>query len=169
MTAPLDPMDHRTGDERSTLLALLDDSRAEAVRAVEGLTDEQARRRLVPSLTTPLAILTHLAFVERNWFHHNLEGRSRADVGIPEDGADSWRPDDGLTLAEAVADYERACDEAREIVAQHDLDEVLTHRFMGGVSLRFVLLHVVRETSRHAGHADILREQLLAAGGRQEP
>ncbi|GGF39755.1 hypothetical protein GCM10011519_11750 [Marmoricola endophyticus] len=158
----LDPMQNRSASERTQLLAFLDAQRAEVEEALTGLADAQARERLVPSLTSPLAILKHLVFVEQNWFHHVLAGRSRTDVGIADDSQDSWVLTDDDTVEGLLADYRRVCLEAREIVASYDLDEVRTHRFMGEVSLRFVLLHMIRETARHAGHADILREQVLA-------
>lgn len=152
---------HRTGDERHQLLAFLDDGRAEVLEAVSGLSDAQARERRVASLTCPLAILKHLVFVEQNWFHHVLAGRSREEVGIVDDSQDSWVLDDTDTVAGLRGEYRRVCAEAREIVAAYDLAEVRTHRSMGEVSVRFVLLHMIRETARHAGHADILREQVL--------
>ncbi|MCW2767892.1 MAG: DinB family protein, partial [Nocardioides sp.] len=74
-----------TGTEREQLEAFLQDNRMELVATVDGLTDGEARRRLVPSLTSPLAILKHCVFVEKVWFHVSLAGRTRDELGMPED------------------------------------------------------------------------------------
>ena len=154
-----------TDDERSQLEAFLDDNRDELVACVEGLTDEQARRRLVPSLTTPLGLLKHAVFVEKVWFHVALAGRSRAEVGCPETVDESFMLTDDDTVASVIADYRKACAEAREIAASYALDDLATHNRRGPLTLRWIHAHMIEELARHAGHADILREQILAAGG----
>ena len=85
------------GSERAQLLAFVHDNRTEVVALLEGLTEKQARARLVPSATTLLGIVKHCAFVERVWFHVSLAGRSREEVGIPESGDDSWVLEDDDT------------------------------------------------------------------------
>lgn len=148
--------------ERTELESVVDINRAELADAVRGLTDEQARRRLVPSLTTPLALLKHAAFVERVWFHHRVDGRTRAEVGIPEEIDDSFLPGEGDTVESLIADFEAAADQSRRIAAEHDLDETFAARH-GQVTLRWIYLHMIEELARHAGHADILREQIEAS------
>jgi hypothetical protein len=148
--------------ERSELESVVDINRAELVDAVRGLTEEQARRRLVPSLTTPLALLKHAAFVERVWFAHRVDGRTRAEVGIAEEIDPSFLPAAEDTVESLIADFEAAAAESRRIAAEHDLDETFAARH-GQVTLRWIYLHMIEELARHAGHADILREQLLAA------
>ena len=70
-------------DERTQLETKLDEARAELVETLDGLTEEQARRRLVPSLTTPIALVKHATFVEQVWFHVGLAGCTREEIGLP--------------------------------------------------------------------------------------
>lgn len=151
-----------TGDERSQLEAFLDDNRDEVVACVEGLTDEQARRRLVPSLTTPLGLLKHAVFVEKMWFHVAIAGRPRAEIGCPETVDESFALTDEDTVASVVEEYRRACEEAREIASSYSLGDLATHNRRGPLTLRWIYVHMIEELARHAGHADILREQIVA-------
>lgn len=57
-----------------------------------------------------------------------------------------------------AADYQQVCARSREIVARYDLDHVVPHPQLGEVSVRWILVHLIEETARHVGHADILRE-----------
>jgi hypothetical protein len=166
-TAPPDPYlseQHLIGSERSQLLAFVHDNRAEVVALLDGLTEAQARARLVPSATTLLGIVKHCAFVERVWFHVSLAGRTRDEVGIPESAEDSWVLEDGDTIDAVLADYRTAWAEADEIAAPYDLDDLAVHNRRGPLTLRWIYVHLVEELARHAGHGDILREQVLAAG-----
>jgi hypothetical protein len=152
------------GSERAQLSAFLHDNRTEVVALLEGLTEAQARARLVPSATTLLGIVKHCAFVERVWFHVSLAGRSRPEVGIPESADDSWLIGDDDTVGSVLADYRAAWAEAEEIAAPYDLDDLAVHNRRGPLTLRWIYVHMVGELARHAGHGDILREQVLAAG-----
>ena len=156
-------------DERTQVEQFLDTNRDELVAAVEGLTEEQARRRLVPSLTTPLGLLKHVAWAEQVWFHVGLAGRTREELGIPHENDPSWEVLEDDTVASVVADYRRVCAEAREIAAAYSLDDLVQHNRRGPLTLRWLYLHLIEETARHAGHADILREQILAADGAGDP
>jgi ketopantoate reductase len=159
--------DHRsettlTGTEREQLAAFLHDNRLEVVGLLDGLTEEQARRRLVPSQTTLLGIVKHAVFVEKAWFHVSLVGRTRAEVGIPEAAEDSWLLDEEDTIESVVAAYRQAWAEADEIAAAHALDDLAVHNRRGPLTLRWIWIHLVEELARHSGHGDILREQVLA-------
>jgi hypothetical protein len=153
--------DSLIGSERAQLLAFVHDNRTEVVALLDGLTEEQARARLVPSETTVLGLVKHCAFVERVWFHVSLAGRSREEVGIPEAAEDSWVLADGDTIASVLADYRAAWAEADEIAAPYDLDDLAVHNRRGPLTVRWIYVHLVEELARHAGHGDILREQLL--------
>lgn len=151
-----------TDGERPQLERFLDDARAEVAATLAGLTEEQARRRLVPSLTTPLGLVKHLTFVEKVWFQVVLGGRTRAELGLPTEVDPTFLPDEGDTVDSVLTDYESACDWSRRTAASYPLEHVAEHHRLGAVSLRWIHLHLLREINRHAGHADILREQILA-------
>jgi len=150
-----------TGTERQLLESTLDRNRAELVNAVRGLSDADARRRLVASQTTPIGLLKHAAVAQRIWFQHVLAclPESECDGGTTPGDA-SFRVTDTETLSEVIAEFERASERARVIAADFDLDVLRTHPRLGEVNLRFIYLLAIEDLARHAGHADILREQL---------
>jgi uncharacterized damage-inducible protein DinB len=150
------------GGEREQLEAFLDDNRSELVAALTGLTEEQARRSLVPSLTTLTGLVKHAAFAERVWFQVSLLGRSRQELGIPEHIDDSFRLTATDSIAAVTDDFHAACAESRSAAAGYGLDELVLHNRRGPLTLRWVYAHMIEELARHAGHADILREQILA-------
>jgi hypothetical protein len=151
------------GSEREQLVAFVDDTRDELLAVLDGLTDAQARRRLVPSLTSPLAIVKHAVFVEQVWFHVAIAGRNRGDLGLPADADESWILDDTDTIASLRGEYARVREEADRIAAPLDLDDLALHNRRGPLTLRWIYVHMVEELARHTGHGDILREQILAA------
>lgn len=149
--------------QRAQLEAFVDQHRAMLAASLDGLTEEEARRSLVPSRTTLLGLVKHAAFVERVWFDEAITGRSRAEIGIPATPDESFvlAPQD--TIASVLAGHEAACTASRAAVATLGLDDVVTGNRRGALPLRWVLMHVLRELAQHAGHADILCEQVLAA------
>ena len=151
------------GSEREQLEAFLEDNRSEMALSLDGLTEEQARRSLVPSLTTLLGLVKHAAAVERIWFGVSLLGRTRAELGVPEDTEDSFRLAANDSIASVSADFAAACEESRAAAAGYGLDDLVLHNRRGPLTLRWVYVHMVEELARHAGHADILREQILAS------
>jgi hypothetical protein len=151
------------GSEREQLEAFLEDNRSELAATLDGLTEEQARRSLVPSLTTLLSLVKHATFVERVWFQVSLLGRTRAELGLPEDSEDSFRLAAADSIESISADFAAACDESRAAAAGYGLDDLVLHNRRGPLTLRWVYVHMVEELARHAGHADILREQILAS------
>jgi hypothetical protein len=150
-----------TGAERRLLESMLDRNRAGLVDAVRGLSDVDARRRLVASLTTPIGLLKHAAVAERIWFHHVLAGlpESECDGGTTPGDA-SFLVSEGETLAGVITEFERASERSRLLAADFDLDDIRTHPRVGDVSLRFIYLLAIEDFARHAGHGDILREQI---------
>ncbi|WP_245620431.1 DinB family protein [Cryptosporangium arvum] len=143
----------------------LDEHRAEIVASLDGLTEEQARRPLVRSRTTLLGLVKHLIFVEKVWFDEAITGRSRAEIGIGASPDESFVLEDGDTIASVVAEYEQTCAESRRAAAALSPDDVVTGNRRGPLPMQWVYLHMLRETAQHCGHADILREQILAAEG----
>ena len=146
---------------RRQLEAFVDLQRADLAECLDGLTEEQARRRLVASRTTLLGLVKHATFVERVWFDEALTCRSREELGLAPDPDASFvlTPED--TIASVRAAYDAACAASRAAAATIDLDELLHGNRRGPLPLRWVYLHMIRELARHNGHADILREQLL--------
>lgn len=151
-----------TTDERRSLEQMLDVQRGEVVALLDDIDEEQARARLVPSLTTLLGLVRHATFVERVWFHSRVAGVPREDLGIPVTVDESFVLDDTDTVDSVRAAYLDACARSREIAAEHDLDEQWEWHGRP-VSLRFVHLQLIQELARHAGHGDILVEQLRAS------
>jgi hypothetical protein len=150
-----------TGAERPLLEYMLDRNRAGLVDAVRGLSECDARRRLVASLTTPIGLLKHAAVAERIWFHHVLAGVPERECdGATTPGDASFLVDDNETLAEVITEFERASARSRVLAADFDLDHICTHPRVGAVSLRFVYLLAIEDFARHAGHGDILREHI---------
>ncbi|GHD03894.1 DinB family protein [Zhihengliuella salsuginis] len=154
-------MELHLGGEEAALVGMLELQREAIDGLLEDLSDDEARLRLVPSLTTPLGLVKHAAFVERVWFAHRVGGGDRRALGLPDAVDDTFRlgPDD--TIGSVRADFAAACARSRDIAAEHDLDERFTWREKT-VTLRFVYLHMIREFARHAGHGDILAEQIRA-------
>jgi uncharacterized damage-inducible protein DinB len=147
--------------ERAMLEGMLDVQRQEVAGLLSELDDEAARARLVPSLTTPLGLVKHATFVERVWFHSRVAGVPRADLGLPDTVDESFVLESADTVASVRQTFLAACAHSREVAAAYDLDEQFPwHR--RPVSLRFVYAHVIAELARHAGHGDILVEQLRA-------
>ena len=141
-----------------------DEYRAALAACLDGLTEEQARRHLVPSQTTLLGLVKHVTYVERVWFGEAVTGRSRQDMGLPPNAADSFVLTGADTINSVRRAHHEACGASRRATAGLDLDEVLRgHRF-GPLPLRWVYLQVLRELAQHCGHADILREQILSEG-----
>jgi uncharacterized damage-inducible protein DinB len=155
------------GDERATLEAFLDLQREEVKAKVRGVSDEDARRRLVPSATTLAGLLKHLTRVEASWFERRL-GQVPADEIVPlrwlAEGPDGdFVVGPAESVASLLAGYDAQCAVSRATAARHHLDEAVPHPSLGAVSLRWIYVHMIEETARHAGHADILREQLDGA------
>ncbi len=152
---------------RQQLEVFLDDHRRAIHDSLEGLTEEEARRSLVPSKTTLLGLVKHATFVEQVWFDEAITCRSRAHIGCPEGPDESFELDPADTIASVQGGYEAVCAASRSRAAGLGVDDVVTGNRRGPLPLRWVYLHAIRELAQHCGHADILREQLLAS--RQQP
>lgn len=153
--------DHRprvfAGDEREVLVDLLQFQRDSVVRKVQGVSEEDARRSPVPSGTSLLWLVVHLGFAEQISVLHRFAGEiERPDDHVPPD----------MTVADAVAGYRDTWRRVDEVVARSSLDDPLGSADDPDADLRWVLAHLLEETARHAGHADILRELLDGQTGR---
>jgi uncharacterized damage-inducible protein DinB len=149
-------------DERSQLDAFVEEYRNALEVTLDSLTEEQARRRLVPSATTLLGLLKHVTWMQRVWFEECVGGTSRRVLGLVQSPDESFRLAEDDTVAAVAAAYREACATARAAVVDLPLDAVVTGHGSGPRTLRWVYLQVLRELAHHCGHADILREQVLA-------
>jgi len=147
---------------RAQFEAFLDEHRSALNACLDGLTEEQARRSLVPSRTTLLGLVKHATFVEKVWFDEAIACRSRAEIGIPATPDESFVLDDGDTVATIRQAHREACESARRAAASLGLDDLVHGNRRGPLPLRWVYLHMLRELAQHCGHADILREQILS-------
>ncbi|WP_409180352.1 DinB family protein [Amycolatopsis sp. VS8301801F10] len=149
------------GTERELLENTLDRNREALVETLRGLSEADARRKLVASLSTPISVVKHAAAAERIWFQRfwagldesECDGYSKRDVG-------TFAVADDETVAGVIAEYERASQRSREIAARFALDDTKEFPGEGTVSMRWTLLAMIQEFARHAGHGDILREQI---------
>ena len=149
-------------DERTQLDAFVEDYRSAIESTLVGLTEEQVRSRLVPSATTLLGLLKHVTWMQRVWFEECVGGTSRQELGLVRTPDDSVQLADDDTIASVTAAHRQACATARAAVADLSLGNVVTGHRSGPRTLRWVYLQVLRELAHHCGHADILREQILA-------
>jgi uncharacterized damage-inducible protein DinB len=154
------------GSEREVLEAFLDWHRQVLVRKVRGVSEEEARHRRVPSMTTLAGLVKHMTGVERGWFQRVLAGRQAGQIGPNVGGgADSWELAGNETVESLTEEYQRTCEQSRQTAARFALDDTVPHSRLGQVSLRWIYVHMIEETARHVGHADILREQTDGAAG----
>jgi uncharacterized damage-inducible protein DinB len=163
---------NRAPDERTALTEMLDYYRAVMLRKAEGLSDSQLAIRLPPSDLTLGGLLMHLALVEDSWFQATFLG---GEIGEPWSGFD-WESDPDWEFHHAheygaeviVAQYVGSIARSREVVDQTEsLDALATGQTRDGnaISLRWILVHLIEEYARHAGHADLIRESIDGATG----
>ena len=166
-----DPPD--SGSERDLLTAFLDFQRATVLLKTEGLTAEQLAVTLPTSTLTLAGLLNHLALVEDSWFPVRFAGQPDsplwADVDWDADPDFEFRTATDVAPEELRARYAEACDRSRAVVAAtpslDDLSVGTSSRTGNRWDLRWVLLHMIEETARHAGHADLLREAIDGTTG----
>jgi len=147
----------RDGTEKAVLLGVLDENRSLMLWKLEGLTEEQARQSTVASATTLLGLVKHLAYVEMWWFHDVVGGLSPEYPWSEEDPDADWRIEPDETIESISQLYVDAVADSSAILAEVDLADTRVVRGEDR-SIRWVVAHMIEETARHAGHADIVRE-----------
>jgi len=122
----------------------------------------------VSSATTLGGIIKHLWWVELYWFQRTFAHTPDSELpAIPwDDLAATFRLEPEDTVEQLIANYDKQCALSRQIAAHHKLTDTAPHPKLGDVSLRWIYVHMIEETARHAGHADILREQIDGTVGR---
>jgi hypothetical protein len=158
-------------DERTQLVGWLDLQRAIVHMKCEGLSDADARRPVLPGSPrmTMAGAVSHLRWVEHCWFEVVFLGRPAVGPQFDAGPEDAGMMPSGQPVDRLLADYERQCARSNEIAAAHSLDDVGKHPGFraAAATLRWILIHMVEETARHAGHMDAIRE--LLDGQAQSP
>jgi hypothetical protein len=163
------------GGEKESLQTILDRHREAILWKLQGLDDEALRRPMTPSGTSLLGMVKHLGDGEYGWFCYTF-GRPTEPGGDwsryaapPPDDNDEEEDENGIGPDESTADvlayYARARAAADQAIRELDLDQTGTAWFGDAVSLRWALIHMLEDTARHAGHADILRELIDGTTG----
>ncbi len=155
--------------ERDALGAFLDRQRSALLRKVEGVSDADARRTPTASSLSLLGLLKHSALWERRWFQIIFAGRvfpgEWPEESVPGWDEEDFRVDERDTVRQWAAYFEEQAAVSREIAAAAELDDCCAWPKQSHRTLRWVLLHLIEETARHAGHADIIRETLDGSRG----
>jgi uncharacterized damage-inducible protein DinB len=157
------PVPRNDSGELDTALAFLTFNRESVLKKAEGLDDEQLRRVLVGTGTNLLGLVQHLAGAERIWFRHHLTGAELHEgyglgMNVPTE----------RTAEDVLSDYRAAIAESDVAILAAGDPEAHLAKLVDGerLTLRWLLAHMTTETARHAGHADILREQIDGTTGR---
>jgi uncharacterized damage-inducible protein DinB len=155
-------------DERDVLLRMLDDQRRAVHNAVRGLSEQQARSTPSASQLSLAAVIKHLTQGERTWTVVRMAGRD-AEVDPQGEWMAGFQVGADETVPVLLAEWAEVAKATEEIVrAEPDLDRVVeisadTRRWLpagADFTVRWVLLHLLEESARHAGHADIIRESI---------
>jgi hypothetical protein len=162
---------HPGGSEAELLEQFLDGQRTAMLAKTEGLDREQLARAHPPSALTLGGLLHHLALAEEDWMEIHFLGQPDRDPFANADwaGDPDWqfRVPEGMQPEQLRQRYRDACDRSRAAVRQAPGPGQMSAKPVRGehFSLRWVLLHLIEETARHAGHADLLREAIDGSVG----
>lgn len=166
----LDP--HLTADERTTLTQFLDYHRATVALKVDGLSKAQMAQKVGRSELTLAGLVKHLALVEDTWFTERFLGGGLPEpwASAPFDEDPDWEFHTAVDEepADLLALYDAACERSRAATgaaASLDATSVAPSQSGERFSLRWIILHMIEETARHNGHADLLREAIDGVTG----
>jgi hypothetical protein len=158
-----------TGAEKDSLQASLNRHREAVLWKLEGLDDASLRRAMTPSGTNLLGLVKHLAAVEYAWFCETFGRETEPLPFSDEDPNADLRVEPHESTADILAFYARARAAADQVIAEVDLEDTGTAWFGDAVTMRWVLIHMIEETARHAGHIDIVRELIDGMVGDHRP
>lgn len=151
------------GDDRTSLLGFLQRQRDLVAWKVRGAPEDRLRAESTSSGLTAPGIVRHLTNVERGWIRDTFAGEPGLSFDYSDDDPEGdFRIPRSVRLAELLDEYAAESERCDRIIAAASLDDVVVR---GDVSLRWVLLHLIEETSRHLGHLDLLRERADGAVG----
>jgi hypothetical protein len=144
------------GDERTALLGFLQRQRDLLRWKFDAVADDAIRSVATPSGMTAHGLVRHLEQVERYWIRDAFAGvKDLAYAWSDEDPDGEWHVPADVTMQQLLADYAAESTRCDAVIAAASLDDVSVHR---GFTLRWILLHLIEESARHLGHADLLRE-----------
>lgn len=155
----------RAAPEKVMLGAFLDYCRATLLLKIAGLSDEELRRPMVPSGITLLGMVKHLAYVEIWWFSVVFAGEDDPAPWSEDDPDADWRVEPDESTAAIVALYQDAAARSRAIAEAASLEDHAGRPDRSDHTLRWIMLHMIEETARHNGHADIMREMIDGVTG----
>ena len=152
-------------DERTQLATFLDYARDTARAKCDGVSEEAARKAPIPTspLMTLSGLISHLRWVEYYWFQVMFLGEELAGPlaeATDDDPDPEMRLAVEISLPRLLTEYEEQSARYRRLVSDHDLNAAAKRPISDGrhVDLRWVILHLIEETSRHNGHLDVVRE-----------
>jgi uncharacterized damage-inducible protein DinB len=161
----------RRAGERATLEGFMDYYRDTVLWKVSGMSDQDLKKVIVPSGWSALGMVKHLAYVERNWFRVRLAGEK--DLPVPWSEADpdaDFRVEPDETAEQILQFYRDECARSRAIAAGATLEDLASEWPADRPperrpNLRWIYVHMIEETARHAGHLDVVRELIDGATG----
>ncbi len=154
--------------EREALQSLLEAQRVSLIRKIEDVPDAAARRAPTASSLSLLGLLKHATTWEHRWFEVVVAGRPSPEQWpevVPDPRDADMVVDDEDTVTGWLARYRAQIAASNEVIASTDLDARGARADIVECNLRYVVLHMIQETARHAGHADIIRETLDGSRG----
>jgi hypothetical protein len=154
-------------DEREMLTRFLDAMRLVVRRKLDGVSHDHARAKPIASSLSLLGIVQHLAWTECRWFRESFADEDVDDPLFRGDSEAEFTSAESDTIESVLAFYDEQCAISRAITARAlSLDDLaVNRRFPNIVSLRWIVVHMIEETARHAGHADVIREALDGSTG----
>ena len=157
-----DPLGVRSG-ERETLDGFLDWYRSVVERKVVGLTVVDATRPMTPTGMSALGVVKHLGWVERGWFRETFAGEDVEATDVDGDNSAEFAISSEDTIDSVIGFYRNEVEESRRISRTANSLDALSVKetpYRERVSLRWVMVHMLEETARHAGHLDLMREEI---------
>jgi Protein of unknown function (DUF664) len=149
--------------ERETLEGFLEWYRAVVERKVDGLTPDDAKRVMTPTGMSALGVLKHLGWVERGWFRETFAGEDVEAIDMDGDNSAEFVISSDDTVESVVAFYRAEVEHSRRISSNAPSLDSLSAKetsYREQVSLRWIMVHMLEETARHAGHLDLMREEI---------